>query len=193
MNSIILLRSMKELGKSIFDLAKQVSVLLCCSLLLFEPIWYCHQHKASKSYNRQSFKKHRTEKKTEICMVKWWRPTLLKLQYWKKLPLSIYKIKKYFSGWSGGDPHIKTLDGLTYTFNGIGDYNLLSLKNRSDFIVHCRMSKATVVKNVTTAASKATVFSAFALSAFQGALVEIYLNVSSMYCISDFNLIADSS
>eukprot|EP00794_Sanderia_malayensis_P002636 gene2636-3050_t len=102
--------------------------------------------------------------------------------YAQKRPVPTCETKDYsppIIGWSGGDPHIKTLDGFTYTFNGIGDYSLLSLKNSSDFIVHCRMSKAVVneAKNGTLA-SKATVFSAFALSAFQGAVVEIYLNVT---------------
>eukprot|EP00794_Sanderia_malayensis_P014697 gene14697-16223_t len=80
--------------------------------------------------------------------------------YAQKRPVPTCETKDYsppIIGWSGGDPHIKTLDGFTYTFNGIGDYNLLSLKNSSDFIVHCRMSKAVVNESKNgTLASKAT-------------------------------------
>ena len=84
-----------------------------------------------------------------------------------------------FTAWLGGDPHIRTLDGHTYTFNGIGDYLLLGVKNSSEFLIHSRMSKAKVNPNSTITASRATVFSAFALRTDQGAVVELYLNVTS--------------
>ena len=32
--------------------------------------------------------------------------------------------------WTWGDPHINTLDGRTYTFNGHGEYTLLSLSDQ---------------------------------------------------------------
>ena len=85
------------------------------------------------------------------------------------------------SGWFFGDPHITTLDGHTYTFNGVGDYICLSVKNVSNALtIHSRMSKAHIQPNSSVVASKATVFSAFALTTIDdGALVEIYLNVSS--------------
>ena len=86
-----------------------------------------------------------------------------------------------FTAWTGGDPHIRTLDGHTYTFNGIGDYLLLGVKNGTDAIIQCRMSKAKINPNSTITASRATVFSGFALKTDQGALVEFYLNVSSKY------------
>ena len=84
-----------------------------------------------------------------------------------------------FSGWTGGDPHIKTLDGHLYTFNGIGDYILLAVQNSSEFLVHCRMSKAKITPNATVSRSMATVFSGFAFAAEQGPTLEVYLNVSS--------------
>ena len=80
-----------------------------------------------------------------------------------------------------GDPHIRTLDSHTYTFNGIGDYVLFSVKNSSKFIIHSRMSKARVSQNASLSESKATVFSAFAIKSDQGALVEFYMNVTSMF------------
>jgi hypothetical protein len=30
-----------------------------------------------------------------------------------------------FTAWGNGDPHIRTLDGLTYDYNGIGEYWLI--------------------------------------------------------------------
>lgn len=32
-----------------------------------------------------------------------------------------------FEGWGGGDPHITSLDGLSYTFNGLGEYRLMEI------------------------------------------------------------------
>ena len=85
----------------------------------------------------------------------------------------------FFSAFTYGDPHIRTLDGHTYTFNGIGDYILFTVKNSSEFIIHSRMSKARVNSNSSITASRATVFSGFAMKTDQGALVEFYLNVTS--------------
>ncbi len=89
-------------------------------------------------------------------------------------------------GWSGGDPHITTLDGHTYTFNGVGDYTYLAIQNSSDVLIHSRMSKAAIKPNATVTQSRATVFSGFALKAEQGASVEIYLNVTSKSCFLGF-------
>ena len=36
-----------------------------------------------------------------------------------------------------GDPHFKTLDGLEYTFNGYGEYTLITKKN--DFELQARL------------------------------------------------------
>ena len=80
-----------------------------------------------------------------------------------------------------GDPHIRTLDGHTYTFNGVGDYILFTVKNSTEFIIHSRMSKARISQNSSISESKATVFSGFAMKTDQGALVEFYLNVTSMF------------
>ena len=80
-----------------------------------------------------------------------------------------------------GDPHIRTLDGHTYTFNGVGDYILFSVKNSTEFTIHSRMSKAKVSQNSSVVQSRATVFSAFAIKTDQGAFVELYLNVTSKF------------
>ena len=57
---------------------------------------------------------------------------------------------------------------------------LFSVKNSTKFIIHSRMSKARVSQNASISESKATVFSGFAMKSDQGALVECYLNVTSM-------------
>ncbi|XP_054241714.1 mucin-4 [Indicator indicator] len=54
-----------------------------------------------------------------------------------------------------GDPHITTLDGLTYTFNGLGDFVLLLASDaRSSFVLHGRTAR--------TGMAQATNFVAFA-------------------------------
>lgn len=61
-----------------------------------------------------------------------------------------------YIGWGNGDPHITTLDGHTYTFNGIGEYVLLS-SARGDFEIQARTYLA-------TPSTTATVFSAVAVT-----------------------------
>ena len=58
--------------------------------------------------------------------------------------------------WFWGDPHINTLDGGTYTFNGLGEYVLLRT-NDTEFEIQARTKLAT--PNTT-----ATVFSAIAVT-----------------------------
>ena len=57
-------------------------------------------------------------------------------------------------GWAWGDPHFTTLDGRTYTFNGLGEYVLLRI-DPINFDVQGRMA-------IITNQSNATFFSAFA-------------------------------
>ncbi|CAH1789481.1 unnamed protein product, partial [Owenia fusiformis] len=60
--------------------------------------------------------------------------------------------------WFWGDPHVRTLDGKTYTFNGLGEYWLI--KTTDDyFTLQGRTSRA-LTSNGT--ATRATVFTAFA-------------------------------
>lgn len=54
-----------------------------------------------------------------------------------------------------GDPHITTLDGLTYTFNGLGDFVLLlASEAQTSFVLHGRTAQ--------TGTAQATNFIAFA-------------------------------
>ena len=63
-----------------------------------------------------------------------------------------------FEAWFFGDPHIFTLDGSQYTFNGLGDYVLLRSKD-SFYHFHGRTERPL---NTDGEFTNATVFSAFA-------------------------------
>ena len=62
------------------------------------------------------------------------------------------------SGWFYGDPHIRTLDGFQYTFNGLGEYTLIETTH-GNFTLQGRTAKARDANGTET---DATVFSAFA-------------------------------
>jgi len=64
----------------------------------------------------------------------------------------------FLIGWFFGDPHIRTLDGLSYTFNGLGEYVLLETTD-GNFTMQGRTEKA-LNENGTEIA--ATIFSGFA-------------------------------
>lgn len=68
----------------------------------------------------------------------------------------------FLSAWGLGDPHITTLDGYQYTFNGWGEYVLVNVEN--EFVLQGRTSP---VNN-----SNATMFSAFAFGVTE-AIVEV--------------------
>lgn len=58
------------------------------------------------------------------------------------------------AAWGWGDPHISTIDGRRYTFNGLGEYVLIRTTNTNfEF-----QGRTRLVPN-----SNATIFSAFAI------------------------------
>ncbi|CAH1802267.1 unnamed protein product, partial [Owenia fusiformis] len=61
--------------------------------------------------------------------------------------------------WFWGDPHVRTLDGKTYTFNGLGEYTLIQTTD-DYFTLQGRTSRAVTSNGTIT---KATVFTAFAV------------------------------
>lgn len=60
-------------------------------------------------------------------------------------------------GFTFGDPHLTTIDGAAYTFNGLGEY--FALKSPGMFTLQARTKKATNDKGDQV---DATIFSAFA-------------------------------
>ena len=62
------------------------------------------------------------------------------------------------AAWFYGDPHIRTIDGFQYTFNGLGEYTLVET-TLGNFVLQGRTALALDATGTTT---KATVFSAFA-------------------------------
>ena len=72
-----------------------------------------------------------------------------------------------------GDPHITTLDGREYTFNGWGEYTLILLSG-SDFMMQCRTEP---VNNSTSAATR---FSGFAFGVLNNSVVEVKIHWNLM-------------
>ncbi|PIO31179.1 hypothetical protein AB205_0046460 [Aquarana catesbeiana] len=73
----------------------------------------------------------------------------------KRFPISCRNYRPLVPGWMFGDPHITTLDGLSYTFNGLGDFTLVNASAENiNFILQGR--------TVQTGTAQATNFAAFA-------------------------------
>ena len=87
------------------------------------------------------------------------------------------------SAWFWGDPHIGTFDGLQYTFNGRGEYILITTNEVGGFEVQGRASIAT---DASLNPINATVFSAFVgEESSSGAKVQVELSddFSRMYIL----------
>ena len=76
--------------------------------------------------------------------------------------------------WFWGDPHVMTLDGKQYTFNGLGEYVLLQ-SAINNFALQGRTMKAIKTGNLS---ASATVFSAFAASEEGAVIVQFTLNAT---------------
>ena len=68
-------------------------------------------------------------------------------------------------GWGVGDPHINTMDGANYTFNGWGEYTLFTARGFS-------LQGRTMPVNLTMSDS-ATQWSAFAFGSHGNTFVEV--------------------
>lgn len=69
------------------------------------------------------------------------------------------RFRRFFRAWFFGDPHISTLDGLQYTFNGLGDYVLV---RTLDNLLHLH-GRTLRPRTTEGELSNATVFSGFAI------------------------------
>jgi hypothetical protein len=91
-----------------------------------------------------------------------------------------------------GDPHIETMDGATYTFNGLGEYTLLDISKPTEngatdiFVLQARTSLAI---NANGEEINATIFSGFAAKDSSGATMQVQLSENDdskyMYFISE--------
>ncbi|XP_071845759.1 uncharacterized protein [Apostichopus japonicus] len=81
-------------------------------------------------------------------------------------------------GWFFGDPHMRTLDGYDYTFNGLGEYVLVSIEaedtKKDFFVLQGRTERA--INRKTNQTTQATVFNAFAAVFVNATKVQIGLD-----------------
>lgn len=73
-----------------------------------------------------------------------------------------------------GDPHITTLDGFDYTFNGYGEYTMIKINtSTASFNLQARTELATNENGTTI---NATIFSAFAAKDQTGSSLQIEMS-----------------
>ncbi|XP_022099415.1 fibrillin-1-like [Acanthaster planci] len=120
-----------------------------------------------KLYNEEILPRYYCCEESNLCnLYREWRPLLTCDNY---VPDSW--------GWSVGDPHIRTMDGVPYTFNGYGEYTLALIVDGGSqklFELQCRTDRA---ENTNTGQlAQATFYSGFAAQLVGGARIEIKLN-----------------
>ncbi|KAK3597086.1 hypothetical protein CHS0354_022093 [Potamilus streckersoni] len=95
--------------------------------------------------------------------------------YYELRPVSrCYSTFPFFFAIFWGDPHIETLDKKKFTFNGWGEYTLVSLETtNATFYLQSRTSRAEKANGNLT---DATIFSAFAAKDKLGSNVQVELN-----------------
>ncbi|XP_077996690.1 uncharacterized protein LOC144449997 [Glandiceps talaboti] len=86
-------------------------------------------------------------------------------------------------GWMFGDPHLKTLDGVDYTFNGLGEYILVDV-DIGDFILQGRTGLATYDNGSETSATE---FTAFVAKQQNSSTIQIMVQTS----LSGFVILVD--
>ena len=80
-------------------------------------------------------------------------------------------------GGGGGDPHFTTLDGLIYTYNGLGEF-VMSSDTTNTINIQCRTTQSRDDQNNLIAA---TVYSAVGVYVQGGAQVYAELNSGGTY------------
>ena len=81
-------------------------------------------------------------------------------------------LRAFIIGWFFGDPHIRTLDGLRYTVNGLGEYVLI-VTTEGNFTLQGRTTRALDNQGNQM---QGTVFSAFAASDADSDRVHVQMN-----------------
>ena len=90
------------------------------------------------------------------------------------LRLTVVKYILLSTAGTFGDPHIRTLDGKLYTFNGYGEYTMIKINTSTMYFeLQSRTILATSQDGVTT---NATVFSAFAAKDQTGSNIQIEMS-----------------
>ena len=88
----------------------------------------------------------------------------------------------FFIVFSFGDPHIDTLDGLQYTFNGWGEYTMIKINNSNvTFELQTRTDLATSKNGTDIKRINATIFSGFAAKEDRNASIRMELD-SNLEC-----------
>lgn len=77
----------------------------------------------------------------------------------------------HFLAGTFGDPHITTLDGKLYTFNGYGEYTLMKIGTGTTIFE--LQSRTELASSQNGAKSNATVFSAFVAKDQTGASIQV--------------------
>ena len=83
--------------------------------------------------------------------------------------------------WFWGDPHLRTLDGIDYTYNGLGEYTVALLDDESGqryFELQGRTQRA--FNSETQQLSEATFFAAFAAEAVDAVQVVALAEVAAL-------------
>ena len=86
-------------------------------------------------------------------------------------------------GWMFGDPHMRTLDGYAYTFNGLGEYTQFLLPDGNGgvlFEIQGRTKRA--VDSKTGELSQATLFVGFVGQASDSAKVTVLTDSQNVSC-----------
>ncbi|XP_053567882.1 mucin-4-like [Bombina bombina] len=94
----------------------------------------------------------------------------------KRIPINCRDYTPLSPAWMYGDPHITTLDGFSYTFNGLGDFTLINASGSgTSFVLQGRTAQTG-----TALATNFVAFAAFYNSSSTSIKVEWYLNNSDI-------------
>ncbi|XP_022107056.1 mucin-like protein [Acanthaster planci] len=133
-----------------------------------------------KWYEEEVFSRYYCCEKSNLChLYIEWRPLMTCSEYTPP-----------FGGWFWGDPHVRTLDGLDYTFNGLGEYTLVLIEDpgRGERIFELQGRTQRVYDANRDELTNATSYIGFAaLDDVSGARVEVKINKDATDLITTVN------